>query len=220
MTARRISDFGISIGKLPRGPRNALTDVPGVAVGHCTVRTQAWNTGVTVILPAQDNLFLAQGRRRVPGSQRLWQDAGPDAAGGAGHDRDAHRPDQHAQRRPCARRARGSTASTRAMRRAWRWSPSTPSSASATTRGFPTSSTAPSGTQQVMEAISSAGADFAQGCVGAGTGTVCHSLKGGIGRPPACWRWTARPMRWARSCRRTTACSRTCASTARRRPSD
>lgn len=58
MTARRISDFGISIGKLPRGPRNALTDVPGVAVGHCTVRTQAWNTGVTVILPAQDNLFL------------------------------------------------------------------------------------------------------------------------------------------------------------------
>ena len=58
MTARRISDFGISIGTLPRGPRNALTDVPGVAVGHCTVRTQAWNTGVTVILPAQDNLFL------------------------------------------------------------------------------------------------------------------------------------------------------------------
>ena len=27
-------------------------------MGHCTVRTQAWNTGVTVILPAQDNLFL------------------------------------------------------------------------------------------------------------------------------------------------------------------
>ena len=37
------------------------------------------------------------------------------------------------------------------------------------------------GYAQVMEAISSAGADFAQGCVGAGTGTVCHSLKGGIG---------------------------------------
>ena len=32
-----------------------------------------------------------------------------------------------------------------------------------------------------MQAIRSAGRDFEQGCVGAGTGTVCHSLKGGIG---------------------------------------
>ncbi len=25
------------VGRLPRGPRDAITDVPGVTVGHCTL---------------------------------------------------------------------------------------------------------------------------------------------------------------------------------------
>ena len=57
MSTRRIADFGFTIGTLPRGARNAISDVPGVTVGHCTIRKENWRTGVTVVLPAQDNLF-------------------------------------------------------------------------------------------------------------------------------------------------------------------
>jgi D-aminopeptidase len=46
---------------LPPGPHNAITDVRGVAVGHCTVTNDSnpsIQTGVTVILPHQGNPFL------------------------------------------------------------------------------------------------------------------------------------------------------------------
>ncbi len=54
---KRIEEYGIHIGKLPRGPLNKITDVAGVRVGHCTVRDDRHNTGVTVILPSEDNVF-------------------------------------------------------------------------------------------------------------------------------------------------------------------
>jgi len=60
---RRLRDLGITIGALPTGKWNALTDVPGVKVGHCTriegdgdlvVGKGPIRTGVTVILPNDD----------------------------------------------------------------------------------------------------------------------------------------------------------------------
>ena len=57
MKQKRIEDYGIQIGTMPKGPLNKITDVPGVTVGHCTVDTPEHKTGVTVVLPAQDNLF-------------------------------------------------------------------------------------------------------------------------------------------------------------------
>jgi D-aminopeptidase len=62
----RARDLGVTIGPLPTGPLNAITDVPGVLVGHCTV---SWGgpelpagsgparTGVTAVLPHGGNLF-------------------------------------------------------------------------------------------------------------------------------------------------------------------
>jgi D-aminopeptidase len=53
--------LGVKIGTLPTGPKNAITDVRGVAVGHCTVTNDAnpsIQTGVTVILPHQGNTYL------------------------------------------------------------------------------------------------------------------------------------------------------------------
>ena len=50
----RLRDLGIAIGALPTGPQNAITDVPGVEVGHCTLihdEPTVARTGVTVILP-------------------------------------------------------------------------------------------------------------------------------------------------------------------------
>jgi D-aminopeptidase len=56
----RLAELGVRIGRLPSGPHGAITDVPGVAVGHHTVLrgSGAWQpgvgpvrTGLTVILP-------------------------------------------------------------------------------------------------------------------------------------------------------------------------
>lgn len=50
-------DFGIVCGIMPTGTNNAITDVPGVKVGHVTIRKGNINTGVTAILPHDGNLF-------------------------------------------------------------------------------------------------------------------------------------------------------------------
>ena len=62
----RARDLGIAIGELPTGPLNAITDVPGVRVGHCTV---SWGgpelpsgsgparTGVTAVFPHGDDIW-------------------------------------------------------------------------------------------------------------------------------------------------------------------
>ena len=57
MNRKRLRDWGIAIGELPTGPRNKLSDVPGVTVGHATVADSGHNTGLTVILPASGNLY-------------------------------------------------------------------------------------------------------------------------------------------------------------------
>ena len=61
----RARDAGVLIGVLPPGQLNAITDVPGVMVGHSTiVRDANIRTGVTAILPHGGNLF----RDKVPGA--------------------------------------------------------------------------------------------------------------------------------------------------------
>jgi len=61
----RARDVGLSIGVLPAGPLNAITDVAGVTVGHTTlIRGDNLRSGVTAILPHSGNLF----REKVPGA--------------------------------------------------------------------------------------------------------------------------------------------------------
>lgn len=50
------------IGSLPAGPRDAITDVAGVTVGHATLDEGEVQTGVTVVRPHAGDLF----RDRVP----------------------------------------------------------------------------------------------------------------------------------------------------------
>jgi len=54
---KRIEDYGIKIGKLPKGKLNKITDVKGVKVGHYTIDTEENKTGVTVIIPQEKNIF-------------------------------------------------------------------------------------------------------------------------------------------------------------------
>ena len=59
----RAREAGVAIGTLPTGPRNAITDVAGVGVGHATLAGGTrFNTGVTVIVPHPRNAY----RERVP----------------------------------------------------------------------------------------------------------------------------------------------------------
>lgn len=57
MERKRIRDFGIVPGVMKTGPKNRITDVPGVLVGHKTVRNGDNKTGVTVIVPGPGNVF-------------------------------------------------------------------------------------------------------------------------------------------------------------------
>lgn len=64
---RRLRDLGITLGRLPTGEHNAITDVKGVRVGHTTlisgegelvVGKGPVRTGVTVILPHEGDVGL------------------------------------------------------------------------------------------------------------------------------------------------------------------
>ena len=67
----RLRDLGIQPGRLPTGALNAITDVPGVRVGHVSLISGEGKlqegvgpvrTGVTAVVPHEGNLF----REKVP----------------------------------------------------------------------------------------------------------------------------------------------------------
>ena len=60
MKRPRLRDLGIATGRLPPGPWNAITDVPGVKVGYATLVHDTpviARTGVTAIWPAGDDIW-------------------------------------------------------------------------------------------------------------------------------------------------------------------
>ena len=70
----RLRDWGITVGAGRPGPRNTITDVSGVLVGHTTLISGEGplhpgegpvRTGVTVVLPHEDDLFRQKVRAAV-----------------------------------------------------------------------------------------------------------------------------------------------------------
>lgn len=60
---KRMRDYGINTGIFKTGLYNAITDVPGVTVGHVTkIEGEDMRTGVTAIIPHQGNIF----RNKIP----------------------------------------------------------------------------------------------------------------------------------------------------------
>ena len=60
MARARLRDLGITIGHLPTGPSNAITDVSGVLVGHRTLvhdTPHIARTGVTMIMPRDGDIW-------------------------------------------------------------------------------------------------------------------------------------------------------------------
>jgi D-aminopeptidase len=62
----RARDIGVAPGRLPTGPANAITDVPGIRVGHATVIEGAGiRTGVTAVV---HDALLPSGAQLSPGA--------------------------------------------------------------------------------------------------------------------------------------------------------
>ena len=73
-----LRDHGLRVGDLEPGPGNAITDVPGVRVGHVTIvrdEPAVARTGVTVVEPGRaGGAGPPAGRRRRRGAQRRGGD--------------------------------------------------------------------------------------------------------------------------------------------------
>ena len=170
----------IKTGTLPHGARNLISDVPGVTVGHCTVDDEHCHTGVTVVMPPRANIF----RDKLIAASTVFNGYGKslgllqiDELGsletpialtntlnvGKVHDALVSYMLRICERdgvplrsvNPVVCECNDSRISDIARR--------------------------PVGEAEVFAAIDSASAEFEQGAVGAGRGTVCYGLKGGIG---------------------------------------
>ncbi len=180
MNSTRIRDLGITVGSLPTGALNKITDVPGVTVGHCTVDTDRQKTGVTVILPAEGNLYTApvtaachviNGFGKSAGLMQI-QELGtletPIALTGTLNVGKIHDALVSYTVDLCAAEGR----SCRSVN---------PVVGETNDGTLSDSHERPAGKTHLDAAVAAACTDFAEGDVGAGKGTVCFGLKGGIG---------------------------------------
>jgi D-aminopeptidase len=176
----RARELGIVVGSLPPGPLDAITDVPGVRVGHASVvEGDDVRTGVTVVLPHEGAPWaepVFAGAHRLNGNGELtgleWiRDSG--LLGSAIGLTNTH-----------------SVGVVRDALVAWE------SEGRGGARGFWSLPVVGETWDGVLSDVNgmhvradhvraalNAAADgpVAEGCVGSGTGMICHGFKGGIG---------------------------------------
>ena len=176
-----ISDFGIRVGSMEEGPRNAITDVAGVRVGHATVDYDDVHTGVTVIVPCGDNVYA---RKPVAAAHAL-NGFGKTCGLVQVQELGCVETPIALTNTLCMGRAADALV-TYALHEAGRDGlclPTTVNPVVGETNDGRINDirTRSVGEKDVLAAIDSAAEDFARGAVGAGRGTVCFGLKGGIG---------------------------------------
>jgi D-aminopeptidase len=179
----RTRELGITIGTLPSGPHDAITDVPGVRVGFTTLidekRTLPIHTGVTVILPHEGNIWkepLFAGCHRLNGNGEMtgleWvRESGlltsPIAltnTHSVGVVRDALVSDAIANHQP----------------EDLFWAlPVVAETYDGVLNDINGLHVRPEHVQQAIE--NAAGGPMAEGNIGGGTGMICHEFKGGTG---------------------------------------
>lgn len=180
MGQKRIRDYQIIPGRMKTGKWNKITDVEGVLVGHSTIKNEENCTGVTVILPGSDNAFVNKytaasyvhngfgkscglvqidelGTLETPIALTNTLNVGLVWDGLADYviSRCAKEKVEVRSLNPVVGECNDSQINqirNRAVR-----------------------------AEHVWEAIACAEKDFAEGDVGAGAGTICYGLKGGIG---------------------------------------
>ncbi len=180
MSKKRITDYGLSIGILPCGPRNKITDVKGVLVGHSTIKDERYNTGCTVIIPAPHNVyekklvaasFVHNGYGKTVGTIQI------DELG------TLETPIALTNTLNVGLVADALVEYTvaRCQNEGLRATSVNPVVGECNDASMNSIIDRPVKKHHVMEAIQSACEDFEEGNVGAGTGTGCYGFKGGIG---------------------------------------
>ena len=177
---KRIRDFGVVIGALPTGEKNAITDVEGVRVGHATLRKGDVNTGVTAVIPHDGNVFLEKLIAAVHVINGFGKSAGliqVDELGTLetpilltntfGVGTSINRLIQHMLKQNADIGDTTGTVNPVVFE--------CNDSYLNDIRGMHV------GSEDIDSAIENAASDFMEGSVGAGTGMSCYKLKGGIG---------------------------------------
>ena len=184
----RARDLGIRIGRIDPGPLNAITDVPGVRVGHTTlirgdgplrVGEGPVRTGVTVVVPHDGDIWtepVFAGAHRLNGNGELtgleWIREAGMLAGAIGITNTHSVGTVRDGLIEAAARARGGRDDFWALPTVGE----TYDGALNDLNGFHVR------TEHVHEALAAAvGGPVAEGNVGGGTGMICHEFKGGIG---------------------------------------
>jgi len=177
---KRMRDYGVKIGRLETGFYNAITDVDGVTVGHVTLSDQASQTGVTAILPHQGNIFkekliasshVINGFGKTMGTIQMAELGTIETPilltntlnVGTGADALI---DYMLARNPEIGRTTGSV------------NPIVAECNDMYLNDIRAKFVKP---EHIIQALENTASEFKEGTVGAGTGMLCYSLKGGIG---------------------------------------
>lgn len=177
---KRIREYGFIPGEMTPGPLNKITDVAGVSVGHATVDTREHKTGVTVILPCEDNpyrnkltaaAYIHNGFGKSQGLVQI-EELGtletPIALTNTLNVGKVHDAMVDFMVEWCGREGIQVTTIN-------------PVVGECNDSGLNLISERILGHHEVRAAIKNAKKDFEEGAAGAGRGTVCYGLKGGIG---------------------------------------
>ncbi len=172
--------MNIKIGRMPRGPRNSITDVAGVTVGHCTVDNDRHKTGVTVVLPCEDDIFknkmvaachVLNGFGKTAGLMQIQELGTLESPIALTNTLNVGRVHDAMVEYLC-RRGEEQGYAVRSVN---------PVVCECNDASLNDIRHRCVGEKEVFAAIASASRAFAQGDVGAGKGMTCHDLKGGIG---------------------------------------
>ena len=189
MSRSRARDAGVPFDDLPTGPRNSITDVAGVTVGHCTL----WKgegklqegvgpvrTGVTVVLPHSGDIyrnpvkgtyFALNGCGGLNGALQVEEFGLIDTPIGLTNTMGMGAVAEGLVRYTLERNPKAGIDLDTVIPVVSECDDSYLNDA----RGLHVRP------EHVFEAIESADDDVAEGAVGAGTGMVCYDFKGGIG---------------------------------------
>lgn len=176
----RARDLGITIGVLPTGKLNAITDVTGVKVGHTTlVAGSSIRTGVTAILPHGGNIF----QEKVPAAIYVGNGFGKLAGSTQVKELGNIETPIILTNTLCVSTGIEAVIEYTLNQKGNEHVQSVNAVVGETNDGYLNDIRGRHVTRQhVLDALSSAsGGSVREGNVGAGTGTVCFGFKGGIG---------------------------------------
>lgn len=177
---KTLREWGFPTGIFETGKYNAITDVPGVTVGHVTlIEGDSVRTGITAIVPHQGNIF----RNKVPAAIHVGNGFGKLA--GMTQVRELGNIETPVVLTNTLSVAAGIEGVVRytLMQPGNEQERSVNAVVGETNDGRLNDIRGMHVTpQMVIDAINNAhGGPVEQGCVGAGTGTICFGFKGGIG---------------------------------------